>query len=337
MKQRPSIYFIAREAGVSTATVSKIINNHGNISKETSERVLKLIQKYNYVPQQRKQSGSSIGVVVFFSNRQPLASPFTARLLNGICLSAFAQNKSLTLIDHERFSALTPEEIYCYYAGNSLAGVLLCNLAGEDPFCDRMLRSGVPFILLATNTDSRAKVNFISTRNYEAVRDLVDYMICLGHRRIAFLGMLNAAFNCHRDRVRAFTDICKAHGIETPPEYILDLQNAELQTIRNAMARLFARPEPPDALFIASEDVYEQFPQFADLMPPDLSVAGMRLENTVPRNDTREWSAIYQPVEEIGRLAVERLLELVSGKRRHVQELLDNAVHYGETVKRLKK
>ena len=336
MKQRPSIYFIAREAGVSTATVSKIINNHGNISKETSERVLKLIQKYNYVPQQRKQSGSSIGVVVFFSNRQPLASPFTARLLNGICLSAFAQNKNLTLIDHERFSALTPEEIYCYYAGNSLAGMLLCNLAGENPVCDRMIRSGVPFILLA-NTGSRAKVNFISTRNYEAVRDLVDYMICLGHRKIAFLGMLNRTFDSHRDRLRAFMDICKAHGIETPPEYILDLPNAELQTIRNAMARLFARPEPPDALFIASEDVYEQFPQFADLIPPEFSIAGMRLENLSPRNDDREWSAVYQPVEEIGRLGVERLLELVSGKRRHVQELLDNAVHYGETIKRLKK
>ena len=54
--KRPSIYTIAREAGVSTATVSKIVNNHGNISRETSARVLEIIKKHNYVPQQRKQT-----------------------------------------------------------------------------------------------------------------------------------------------------------------------------------------------------------------------------------------------------------------------------------------
>ena len=57
MKQRTSIYTIAKEAGVSTATVSKIINNHGNISKETSARVLELIQK--------SQTGAILPVHVF--------------------------------------------------------------------------------------------------------------------------------------------------------------------------------------------------------------------------------------------------------------------------------
>ena len=89
--KRPSIYTIAREAGVSTATVSKIVNNHGNISRETSARVLEIIKKHNYVPQQRKQTESAVGVITFHNNRRPLAAPFTGRLLNGVCLQCFEE------------------------------------------------------------------------------------------------------------------------------------------------------------------------------------------------------------------------------------------------------
>ena len=83
MSKRVSIYTVAKEAGVSTATVSKIINNSGSISRETSDRVLEIIKKYNFVPQQRRQTGSAIGVVTFLLRQGPLMAPFTARLLNG--------------------------------------------------------------------------------------------------------------------------------------------------------------------------------------------------------------------------------------------------------------
>lgn len=78
--KKTSIYTIAREAGGSTATVTKIVNSHGNISREASARVLELIKKYNYVSQQRKQSVSAVGVMTF----RPLVSPFTGRSLNGV-------------------------------------------------------------------------------------------------------------------------------------------------------------------------------------------------------------------------------------------------------------
>ena len=51
---KPTIYTIAREAGVSTATVSKILNHQGKISPETAQRVMEIIRRHNYVPQQRK-------------------------------------------------------------------------------------------------------------------------------------------------------------------------------------------------------------------------------------------------------------------------------------------
>ena len=334
--KKASIYTIAREAGVSPATVSKIVNNHGNISQETSARVLEIIKRHNYVPQQRKQTESAIGVMTFLNNRRPLASPFTGRLLNGVCLQCFDEGKDMLLIDGDRFANATPDELYCYYASNSLAGLLICNKLSDDPFCRRLRESGVPFVLLA-NAASESGINFISSRNYEAVCELIDYMICLGHRRIAYLGLLNELFDSHRERLRAFRDTHSKHQIQPRPEFILDLPNAESATIRNALLRLLARPEPPTAIFIASEECEKTFPLLAEMkidIPGTLSIAGMRME----RDDKipgPECSCIIQPTELIGRRGVTGILELASGKRDHVCERLDNAVNYGETVRKI--
>ena len=272
MSKRVSIYTVAKEAGVSTATVSKIINNSGSISRETSDRVLEIIKKYNFVPQQRRQTGSAIGVVTFLLRQGPLMAPFTARLLNGACRQAFLAGRDLVLIDGERLAGLTPEELYCHYASNSLAGLLICNVAAENPFCTKLRKSGIPFILLA-NGSTDDSVNFVTTRNYEAVYELVDYMLCLGHRRIAYMGVLNRAVDSHRERLRAFYDIHNKHGIDPYPEYVLDLPDAEISTIKNALTRLFARLESPTALFIGGEELdkaYTLLPQLGIEVPARL-------------------------------------------------------------------
>ena len=334
--KKPSIYTIAREAGVSTATVSKIVNNHGNISRETSARVLELIKKYSYVPQQRKQSASAVGVMTFMNNRRPLASPFTGRLLNGVCLQCFDEGKDLILIDGDRLADSTPEELYCYYASNSLAGLLVCNKTADDPFCLRLKESGVPFVLLA-NAAPDNTVNFVATRNYESTVELVDYMICLGHRRIAYLGLLNQLFSSHRERLRAFLDTHARHKIEPRPEFILDLPNAENATLRNTIQRLIARPEPPTALFVATDEFENLYPLLGDLgidVPETVSVAGFRMERD-DEQPGRDYSRIVQPTEMIGRRGVSGLLGLAAGKIDHFNEYLDNTLNYGETILRI--
>ena len=333
--KRPSIYTIAREAGVSTATVSKIVNNHGNISRETSARVLEIIKKHNYVPQQRKQTESTVGVITFHNNRRPLASPFTGRLLNGVCLQCFEEGKDMILIDGDRLATFSPEELYCYYASNSLAGLLICNKAADDPFCLRLRKSGIPFILLA-NAAPGGEVNYVATRNYEAVSELIDYMICLGHRRIAYVGLLNQLLDSHRERLRAFRDMHRKHGIDLRSEFVLDLPDAENATVKNALLRLLARPEPPTALFVGTDECVKLYPLLAEMkieVPETLSVAGFRMECDEAESG-RDYSGIVQPTEQIGRRGVAALLDLAAGRCDHVFELLENAVNFGETVKR---
>lgn len=333
--KKTSIYTIAKAAGVSPATVSKIINHQGNISRETSLRVMEIIKQYRFVPQQRKQDGRTIGVLTFLMAGRPLASPFMARLLNGICHEAFAHERDITLIDGKRLLELAPEELHCYFASNSLCGLLVTNTAWENPFCGRLHASGIPFVLMANETPEKSVYNFVSSNNYEAVSELLDYIVCMGHTRIAYVGLVSLMLESHRERLRAYMDVMKAHKIKIRKELILDLPNAEKATIKNELTRLFSRPEPPTALFYASEDLSETWnllKQRGISVPEQLSVAGMRMKTAEPPLP-QELTSIIQPTEELGIAGVRTLLEHIeTGKRAHC--ILKNTVLYGETVKR---
>lgn len=329
--KKTSIYTIAHEAGVSTATVSKVLNRQGKISRDTTDRVMKIIKANNYVPRQRKTGGQTIGILTFCHARTPVSSPFTTQLLNGICLEAFAQKKNITLIDGNSMRDLSPEEIHCFAITNSLAGYLIINLPWEDPFLEKLQKSRIPFVLGANNAPDKSECSYVTTNNYDAVTDLVDYMICLGHTRIAYVGLATTKFISHRERLRAYGDILKKHNIESRSEYVLDLPNADFGTIRNSLMRLLSRPNPPTALFYASEELVKIFFVLKNLqisVPEELSVAGMQMgqENFQP-----EISAIIQPTEEIGRESVRILMhQIETGESRGY--IFTNYIYYGETV-----
>ena len=329
---KPTIYTIAREAGVSTATVSKILNNQGKISQDTALRVMEIIKKFNYVPQQRKQHGNSIGVVTFLTADRPLSSPFVSLLLNGICSEAFAHGRDITLVDSARIARFSPEELHCYYTANSLSGLLCLNLSDLDPFCARLRASKLPYLLLA-NADPSG--NSVSSNNYDSVAEMIDYIICMGHRRIAFIGAVLNILESHILRRRAYEDTLLRHAIPLRPEFVIDLPDCERPTVKNALSRLLARPEPPTALFFAGEDlpVLPVLKQLGLRIPEDISVAGMALSpqesGMVP-----ELSSIIQPVEAIGRCGVDLLLDLLAGNTPGPR-VLNNLVLYGDTIRKI--
>lgn len=330
--KKTTIYTIAREAGVSTATVSKILNNQGKVAQETALRVREIISKLNYVPQQRKQHGNAIGVVTFLSNRRPLSSPFVVTLLNGICNEAFSNGRDITLIDSNRISQFSPEELHCFYTANSLSGLLSINLCRAEPFYAQLRTSQLPYVTLS---NAECEENSISTKNYESVAEMIDYILCMGHKRVAFLGLLNNVFESHIQRVRAYEDTLARYGIPLRKEFVIDLPDAERSTVKNALLRLLARSNPPTALFFASEDlaVMPILKQLGVKVPEELSVAGMAIAPSQEEGDV-ELSSVIQQVEEIGRSGVKFLLERLEGK--HPKPvILDNLVYYGSTIRKV--
>ncbi len=335
--KKATIYSIAKAAGLSTATVSKVLNNQGGISEKTAAKVLSIAKAYNYQPQQRKQTSHTLGVIAFHVGEHLLTKAFTTLLLNGVCAETFASGRTLTFISVNQIADLSPEELRCFCINHGISGLFLCNASWDYPFCQVVKQSGIPFTILADKAPDECNYSYVATDNYESTYELMDYIACLGHREIAFVGLITDEIECHSERLRAYLDVLKAHKLPIRDEFIINLPETSQEIIKNELTRLLSRAVVPTAIFYCSEELINLFAVLKQMnikIPEDLSVAGFRLEKD---NELflPEISSVVQPTCEIGKTAVKFLLDEIEHKKIS-SSTLKNKVIYGSTVKNCK-
>lgn len=336
MAKKISIYTIATEAGVSTATVSKVINNTGYVSEEISEKILQIIRKYNYVPTQKKHSDNAIGVVCFYNERL-LASPFSSKLMTGISAQAFKTGHELLLIDGNALTGMSAEELYRYRFSRSTCGFLLLNADFDSPILQTMTQANVPFINIA-NACNENKFNYISSNNFESAQEIVDYMICMGHRRIAIAGVLLKRINSHKERFDGYCAAMEKHQLTIDDSFVVELSDQEPETIANAVKRLMGRAEPPTAIFFINTEcgnlIYSTLIAEKYKVPGDISLAGCyEMPESFPSQI--DFTSFCQPAEEMGELAVINLKKITENTSTRVHLRVKNTISYGKTVKKI--
>ena len=327
-----TIKTIAEKAGVSVATVSKVINNSGNISDRTKNRILSIIQEYHFVPQQRKQKGNSLGVIMFPFENSAFPSNYDSMVFGGICREAFAQGFDVTVISGEKIAAMTPYELHCYFLSNSLSGAILLGYTATEEFRNIILKSEIPLI----SVGKVPGINSVFSKSGDATAAMIDYMICLGHRKIAYLGLTTDRVLGHIDRFNAYQEVLKKNNIPLNKDYIFNLPDAEHLTILNALQLMLARHDPPDALFFETELFSKVIIMLQGLgvkVPQDLSVTGFYCSDEpicgmLP-------SAVIQPDVELGRSAVRNLISRLDTNSNDLRIMLDCQIVYGETIRKI--
>ena len=299
-------------------------------------KILSIVKETNYRPQQRRQQAQTIAVIVFKVNNRPFCDSFMAQLMGGVCFEVFQQGMTVTFVNPDEVESLSPEEFNCYCMNHGIAGVLVSNVAVDHKFTDTLRQSGIPFCMNSSSGGGEGIMS-VGTNNYDSTLEILDYMICLGHTQIAFLGLVTNQVDCHRERYRAYCDILQRHGIALRDELVIDLPDAEISTIRNELIRLMSRNERPTALFYCGEVLTRAIPILHSMgfsIPDDISIAGYKMmcdeELLFP-----DISSIIQPTEEIGRNAVRLLLDRI-GKGEASALTLKNKIAYGATVRNLK-
>jgi len=336
MRKKISIYTIANKVGVSTATISKVINNKGYVSEATSKRVLATMQEYNYMPIQRKHTNNIIGVVCFHNDRL-LASPFTNKLMTGILQQTFEVGSELLIIDGNDLLKMNSEELYRYRFLHSIRGFLLINADVESPLMDAMTTSEIPFINVA-NTCTNFSFNYISSYNYESTMEIIEYIIRMGHHRIAFVGTLIQKMNCHNERYRGYLAAMERHHLSVDLDFVIDIPDLKLETWSNAVKYLMGRSEAPTAIFFVNTEcgniLHSVLTTLNYKIPADVSLAGCyEMEGLFfPKNN---FTSFAQPAEEIGSLAIKKLKELSINPEKPIHLYVKNTISYGDTVKKL--
>ena len=303
---------VARLAGVSTATVSRVINGRGVVTSEVRTRVQQAIEALHYVPHAGAralalQRSGTLGAII-----PTLNNAIFAEGINAFEHASRVRGYAFIL-------AIAPDEPTAYLKQimrmieRGVDGLLLVGNDHESVVFDRLEKAAVRHVC-SWAFDPRARAPNIGFSNALAMRSVVDHLVELGHQKVGMLAGRSAYNDRARERIRGTTERLNHHGIALPPQRIIELD----YSIRDSRKAFWQLIENDLSAIICGNDVIAQGAMLEALkmglrLPDDLSITGF---------DDLELSAELSPAlttvhvnaNRMGELAATALIDSVENK-----------------------
>jgi LacI family transcriptional regulator len=303
---------VARLAGVSTMTVSRVINNSGYVSPEARARVTKAIAELGYMPnvlarQLRSKRTKTLALIV-----TDIANPFFTTIARGVEDAARAKGYAVMFCSTDE-SEEEETEYVRMLIGRQVDGVLLVPAAGNSSSVQLLNKHGLPVVVLDRHCESgdADEVRGDSEAGaYAVVRHLID----LGHRRIAVLTGPEKV-STSADRVAGYKRALTESGLSCDEEQVLMGQFNEESGFEMTRRLLDDGPRPT-AVFAANNFIafgaIRAFRQASMAIPGDVSIA---VFDDLPQSWILDpfLTVVAQPAYEIGKQATELMLERLAG------------------------
>lgn len=305
---------VAKDAGVSIATVSRVINNNPAVSGAVREKVLESINSCGYVPNVSRRSTAFFALV--YACPFSLGSTYDMALVEGMGQAMEKVDYDLVVLNPTRDR--NPEESYTqYFLRKGVRGVILRSTVEGRSVCEEICNENFPAVVVGDHFD-HPKLNFIYADSYLTSKHAVKHLISLGHERIAFA---SNAFDDgdHADRYQGYCEAMKEADLELDNDLIFRVLAARpdgAQLLRNMMSSV----NPPTAVYVTDPSVAVGLLIEAQGMrmeiPRDLSVIGF------DDRDAREYvypkmTAVCQDATQLGQQAFFQLAQMVeSGERK---------------------
>jgi LacI family transcriptional regulator len=308
--QRVTIHDVARAAGVSVATVSKVINGRYGVAASTYSRVMDVVTETGYqsslvASSLRRSRTNVIGVLV------AEFEPFSTELLKSIAATAYGSGYELLA-----YSGPIADENRVGWELRSLsrlAGTLIDGAIIVTPTVPMPLTS-VPVVAIDPHSGHGGRTT-IGSDNIAGARAATEYLISLGHRRIAHIRGRQDLESAQL-RELGYRQSLDEHGIPFDPELVRDGNYRASQT-DDAARELLTRPDRPTAIFAANDQsairVLDVAAELGIRVPEQLSVIGF---DNVPEAaaSTPQLTTIAQPFVQMGGQALQMLLRLLNGE-----------------------
>ncbi|MDR0586980.1 MAG: LacI family transcriptional regulator [Treponema sp.] len=305
---------IAREAGVSKATVSRVISKSNLVSEKTTSRVSSVIEKHSYIPNVLAQGLAgkptrNIGVIV-----DEFPNNFYIDLADGIDKVVSANNYTFQVMSSQWEPARELEGV-CSMLKSRVDGLLITPLSSNSPAVMELEKSGIPFVLVNSKSED-PDVSYVCCDNYRGGALLAEHINSLEHEQVIIVSVFD--HETVRDRIRGFEDhlcsgavpIIRYSNAKTYRDgYELAPTVAEYDSIMKKKTSLFVTNDYVAIGFIA------RFLEMGISIPRQVTVAGfddIRLSALcrVPL------TTVSQSVCEMGRTAAEYLLRLIKKNSR---------------------
>jgi len=319
---RPTIYDVARLAGVSTATVSRALNGTGQIAPATRAAIDAAVEQLGYQTNTVARSLVTKSTETIALLLPDITNPFYAALVSGIQQRALETGHTMLLCttegDPER-----EEQYLTLLRAKQVDGVLVDGLVLPPERIARFVREGLPIVCLDRDVDSAA-VPLVQVDNRLGARMATEHLLSLGHTRIAHVqGAPDLGISV--ERVQGYQEALADAGISFDPQLLAIGSFTEEGGYEAARSLL----ETPGftAVFAANDlsaiGVINAIVESGRRVPTDVSIVGFD-DLRLSRFTTPPLTTIHQPAREIAELATQLLLELASGREvRQLRHLLE--------------
>ncbi|MEJ7838882.1 MAG: LacI family DNA-binding transcriptional regulator [Thermomicrobiales bacterium] len=319
---------IAKLAGVSRSTVSRVVNNDARVSNDVRARVREIIDRSNYHPNAAARSLATrrtriVGLLIPQEVESIFVDSWFARLIQGCLRASTALDLSFMLMMEQSNNAEAVDRVVRRtIQGHHLDGIVISSSFVDDILVDRLTEEQFPYVIIGRDVQTRA--NFVDVDNRAASRHAVTHLLEHGRTRPAMIAGPDTMVAAN-DRRAGFQDALRALGFDEERVPIRHADWSQQTAFRMAL-ELLDSPEPPDAFFAASDSmaigVIQAIRSRGLRVPEDVNVMGF---DDIDRERTTQLglSTIEQPIDLVAATAIEMLLEQQeSSQSRPLQRML---------------
>jgi len=305
---------VAKKAGVSKSTVSRVLNqNYDYITEETREKVLKAVEELDYRPNAlakglKQMKTNMLGVVL-----ANLQNPFWSKVMEGIEDICQSCGYSL-LIANSRDKMEKEIENMKSFMVRQVDGIIVNPTQEENPFFRVLIERKFP-VLFMNRRVKNVSANMVLMNNIKGASLAVEHLLSLGKRKIALFLYPPQGVSPRMERMEGFKKAMSMHRQKVQQSWIRIVRDKE--DCRREIRDLFQNSRP-DAIFstnsVLTLQIFEVLNELECKVPRDIAVLGY---------DETEWAkhldppltTIQQPAYEMGRVAAERLIQMIRGER----------------------
>lgn len=313
-----SLEDIARLSGVSRSTVSRVINQHPNVSETTRLKVMEIITRYNFKPHPAaralaSQRSNIIGILIPHIVSDLFTDPFFAILLQGITTAANSLSYSPILwltsanVDENTFY----EQVF----NDRLAdGIVVASATVNASFIERLDRRGRPYIIVGRPFTAHKRINYVDSENEWGARMMVEHMIQRGRRRIGMITGRSGLTSSH-DRLQGY--ISALQHADIPIDMRLITPAGDYTEASGYAGMKLLLQHRVDAVFAANDvmaaSAMRAIKEAGLRVPDDIAIGGFD-DMGFALTTEPPLTTVQQPISLLGDTAVHGLIGLIENK-----------------------
>lgn len=335
---RPTLATVAASAGVSVATVSKVLNGRSDVAAATRVIVQEVLQQHNYVRSTPPPLNLSPHPTVEIEVDGAL-NAYSCEVVQGVIDAGSQMGVAVVVSSHVGSGGNRPVERAAVWAraleSSGRRGVIAVTGKLTAEHLRALSRAKIPLVVIDPMTMPHARVNSVGSTNFAGGLTATRHLLALGHLRIAYIGGPETAA-CNQARVHGYRAAMESGDAPILPGYVTT-GRFDYETGATIGGRLFDLSTPPTAIFAGCDEIALGVIEAARIrglsVPRDISIVGFD-DSQIARMAAPPLTTVRQPLKEIGGVALRTALRLATGEaiESHHVELATTLIVRGSTA-----